>query len=63
MFEHEAETPCEIQRSVEELQGEVSSKEVDLHPLFRSIQELREAAETVNTEMKVRLWRSMLLKF
>lgn len=63
MFEHEAETPCEIQRSAEELQGEVSSKEVDLHPLFRSIQELREAAEMINSEMKVRLWRSMLLKF
>ncbi|KAK4783990.1 hypothetical protein SAY86_018358 [Trapa natans] len=46
---------AELERSAEELQQDVSSKEVDLLPLFRSIKELQEAAEKIDTVKTVGL--------
>lgn len=56
------ETRYKLQKSVEELREEALSKEVDLQPLFTSIQELRKAAEKIDTEKKVRLRSSMTLE-
>ncbi|KAK4778012.1 hypothetical protein SAY87_018199 [Trapa incisa] len=44
---------AELEKSADGLQHEVSSKEVDLLPLFRSIKALQEAAEKIDTQKTV----------
>ncbi|PKI76217.1 hypothetical protein CRG98_003328 [Punica granatum] len=44
----------ELQKSAKELQAQVSSKEVDLVALFKSIRDLQKAAENINIERKVK---------
>ncbi|XP_057506899.1 probable glutamate carboxypeptidase LAMP1 [Actinidia eriantha] len=42
----------ELQRSAEELKGEVSDKGINLIPVFKSIEELKKAATKINTQRK-----------
>ncbi|XP_031272138.1 probable glutamate carboxypeptidase LAMP1 isoform X3 [Pistacia vera] len=43
---------CELQKSAEDLEDEVSGKGISLNPLFKSIEELTKAATKINDEKK-----------